>query len=310
MQTKLLREIKTKEELAKTLQIELSVLEKVAKEKYKHYRKRKEVKNGKEREYSVADKELKPIHKSIDTNILDKIDYPLEINGGIKGRSRAHNSLPHNRQTNVAKFDIKDFYPNTDPKKVYISFRSIGIWKEPAALLTKLTTTTYLPIGFASSPKISALVLTKLNRRLVKFLVSFGVKHSLWIDDLTLSGNYPIKKIHSEVKSIVKSEGYTLNEKKSNKSNIVYNNRPQKVTGVVINSDISIEKEKVKQIEKAIYVCKKFGVEKYIQANEPGLSIDTFRAKMAGRIGNMLSVNRKKYIHYYQDWKKISKKIK
>ena len=46
MQTKLLREIKTKEELAKTLQIELSVLEKVAKEKYKHYRKRKEVKNA------------------------------------------------------------------------------------------------------------------------------------------------------------------------------------------------------------------------------------------------------------------------
>ena len=305
MPTKLIKVIKTKSELAEILKIDLSHLEQVSKEKQKHYRKITELKNGKERVYSVADKILGQIHQSIDRNILNKLDFPKEINGGIKGRSRSTNAIPHIGSSNLAHFDIRNFYPSTKPSKVFVSFRSLSIWTEPAKLLTSLTTTDHLPIGFATSTKISALILTKLNRRLGPFLKKFGIKHTLWVDDLTLSGDYPIKKLHPVIKTIIEDEGYTLNEKKSDKSKIAYKRQAQVVTGININNDLSAERAKVDQVKRVIYVSRKFGACKYIDTNEVGISTKELKEKMAGRLGNLLSINKVKYKPLQDSWKKI-----
>lgn len=299
----LLEGIRTNEELAKVLGIPLANLEDIASKINTHYRIGKIKKGGKIRDSFIADAELREVHDSINQNILDKIDFPSEIMGGISRRSTAENAKKHQKKTNIARFDIQNFFPSTPPKKVFVSFRSIGIGRSPAKLLTSLATLGNLPVGFATSPKIACLVLIKLSRRLRAFLGKFGVVHTLWIDDINLSGNYPLNKLKSGVKTIVREEGYKLNPKKTG---ISYNRQPQFVNSINVNGSISAKKERVERVKFAIYISRKFGIENYIKKYEPGITIDELKRKMAGRIGNLVSINKSKYSNLQLEWKVIT----
>jgi len=297
--------INSKEELAKVLAIELGTLEKVSKEK--HYRKGKIVTNEKVREIYIADETLKKIQQNIDSKILNKIVFPPEIVGGVKGRSRSDYALPHVKKANIAHFDIKDFFPSTTPQKVFRGFRSIGIEKEASKLLTSLVTANnHLPIGFTTSPKISGLVLIKLNRRIKGYLDTKGAVHSIWIDDITVSGNIDLRRLKSSIKNFVQKEKYQLNLKPG-KIFFAYNRQPQITAGVNVNNDISAEKKKVESIKQTIFICGKIGIEKYIKQYEPGLSKNNFVNKMSGRLGNLISINKIKYKKLQEKWRLVLK---
>jgi RNA-directed DNA polymerase len=303
VKTKLLDlNIKTKEDLALVLGFKVSDLEAIAKNKWRHIRHHKKDVNGKIRNLYTADQLLESVHEKIDKKILNKISFPSEIKGGVKGRSQSSNAAVHQKARNIAHFDIKNFFPNTPPKKIFLSFLGLGISPEPSRLLTTLVTGDHLVQGFITSPKVSAMVLLRLNKRLSSFLKRFGVRHTIWIDDIVLSGEYPLKKLKSGIKTMVKEEGYILNEKKTK---ISYKNIPQKVTGVVINHDLSVENVKVSDIERTIHICTKYGIEGYLKNNKPGLSADKFKMIMAGNLGNLLSVNPQKYVDLHKRWRAI-----
>ncbi len=299
--------INSKEDLAKILAIPLEVLEKIVKNVSRHYKLGEISQKGKIRKLYKADKNLKEIQQKIDTNILDKIDFPPEINGGIKKRSRSINASVHVGKTNIARFDIKNFYPSTTAQKVFRSFVSIGIERNVSKLLTLLTTAdNHLPVGFTTSPKISALVLTKLSRRIKGYLDKYNSKHTIWIDDITISGNINLKRLKSSIKNFVEDEGYKLNK---DKTSFVYKRESQITTGINVNNDISAEKEKVKVVKNAIFVCGRFGMETYLKQYEPSMSVKNLTNVMAGRLGNLLSINREKYKKLQDQWKVIVKRI-
>jgi len=296
----------TEDDLSEVLNIPLGRLKEIARDINKHYRftKIRTGKKNKLRDTFIAKPELRRIHDSININILDKIDFPIEIRGGVRGRSVSSNASVHQNKINIACFDIKDFYPSTPPAKVFRSFTSIGISPKPARLLTRLVTLDSLPIGFATSPKLSALVLIKLSRRIKNFVKKFNVEHSIWIDDLTLSGNYPLKKLRSGIKTIVKDEGYRLNEEKTE---FRYRRQPQFVNSINVNGELTATKERVERVKLAIHISKKYGIKSYINKHEPGTTVDELKRKMAGRLGNLMSINRSKYEKLKKEWKDVVK---
>lgn len=306
MITKLDLQIKTNEDLARLLGEDLVYIQRLAKEKWSHIRYQKKLIKDKLRDLYVADKFLGPVHKKIDSLILDKIDFPKEIKGGIKGRSRASNASLHQNGSNVAHFDIKNFFPNTSPRKVYLSFRSIGISSDPAKLLVRLVTVDHLAQGFATSTKVSAMVLLKTNMRLQNFLIKTGTRHTIWVDDIVLSGKYPLRQLKSGVKTILKEEGYLINDKKTS---IRYKNEPQIITGIIVNQGLSASRVVVKDLRRIIYICEKYGIPAYLKMNLPNISMQEFKNKMAGNLGNLISINKEKYSKDHKKWMQICQKV-
>jgi len=151
-------------------------------------------KKGKERTFYVANDNLKKVHQKIN-KLLDALDYPINIQGGIAGRSIVTNASIHVGKKYVANYDIKNFFPSVNYKIVYRSFEKQKCTPEVRRMLTRFTTADgCLPQGFATSPKVSGLVLYNSNFRIETLLKPYDLAHTFWIDDLTVSGNRPIKK--------------------------------------------------------------------------------------------------------------------
>ena len=167
-------------------------------------------KKGKERIFYSADLDLKKIHKKIN-KLLNIIDFPFNIQGGLVGCSIATNASIHSGKKFVANYDIKNFFPSVNYKTVYKSFRAQKCSPDVSRILTRYTSADgSLPQGFATSPKVSGIVLLGVNKRLSALFQRFGLIHSFWIDDLTISGNYPIKKFQKILYKIFKQAGFSL----------------------------------------------------------------------------------------------------
>ena len=188
--------INTLKELSLRLGIELAILQDVAKYINLHYEKFPKRIGKKERMLYKTDYSLGKIHNRIERRLLDRFDFPPSIQGGIKGRSLLTNTKPHAEKMNVGHFDIKNFFPSVKPRRVYNAFNKLECSPDVAHLLARLVTADeHLPQGFGTSTKIAALILLNADKRLSIFLKKYGIKHTIWVDDITVSGKYPIKKL-------------------------------------------------------------------------------------------------------------------
>src|SRR4030043_1937092 len=140
-------------------------------------------KKGKERIFYSANPNLKKIHKKIN-KLLDTINYPVNIQGGLVGCSIKTNASIHSGKKFVANYDIKNFFPSVKYKTIYKSFRAQKCSPNVSRILTRYTSADgSLPQGFATSPKVSGIVLLGVNKRLSVLFKRFGLIHSFWIDD-------------------------------------------------------------------------------------------------------------------------------
>lgn len=249
-------------------------------------------KKGKERVFYNANENLKKIHKKIN-QLLDTLDYPINIQGGIAGRSIVTNASIHVGKKYVANYDIKNFFPSVNYKIVYRAFEKQKCTPEVCRMLTRFTTADgCLPQGFATSPKISGLVLYSANFRIEKFLKPFGLIHTFWIDDLTISGDKPIKKFQKMFYKIFKQEGFTLHDDPK-KTKITDSRHRQTCTGLIINQELNPEKGLKDKVRKELYLCKKFGVNNFIKEHNLPFDKDKYLRKLAGNISFLCSVNSK-----------------
>lgn len=254
-------------------------------------------KKGKERKFFNGSKNLKLVHKRIN-RLLDRIEYPVSIQGGIAGRSIYTNALIHAGKKFVANYDIKNFFPSIDYHLVYSAFLAQKCSPNVARVLTRLTTADgHLPQGFATSPKVSGLVLASIDKRLIKPLQRYGLKHSFWIDDLTVSGNHAIKALQKLIYKIFSQERFKLNE---HKTKITDRKQKQVCTGLIINSQPNADRKARDQIRKELYLCKKFGVTGFLKRNKPSVSEKEYIENLRGRISFLCSINVKNLIYKEQ----------
>jgi len=252
-------------------------------------------KKDKERIFYVANNNLKKIHQKIN-KLLDTLDYPINIQGGIAGRSIVTNASVHVGKKYVATYDIKNFFPSVNYRIIYKSFEKQKCTPEVCRMLTRLTTADgCLPQGFATSPKVSGLVLYKANFRIEKLLKPYSLVHTFWIDDLTISGNHPIKKFQKLLYKIFRQESFSLHDDPK-KAKITDSKQRQTCTGLVINQELNAKKALREKVRKELYLCKKFGVNNFLEEHNMSFNKDTYLRKLAGNISFLCSVNKKKLV--------------
>ena len=221
-------------------------------------------KSGGVRTIEAPSDELKKIQLWIKENILDKFTPSQNAKGFKKGVSIYDNALPHVGKELVINFDLKDFFPSVEYCDIYKIFKYIGYTDGVSKLLTKLCTNpeNVLPQGSPASPVISKLVSLKLDKRLGELAKSIGASYTRYADDITFSGEINIQKYEILIRKIIYEEGYRVNEDKFRRQ--LYFQR-QEVTGLIVNDKVSIPERKIKEIENAIYYCKKYGVANHMK---------------------------------------------
>ena len=203
----------------------------------------------------------------IKNNILDNIKVSQHAKGFRKNMSIVDNARQHVNKEIVISVDLKDFFTTIDYMRVYKIYKYMGYTNEVSHLLTKLCTNAdnVLPQGSPASPVISNIVCLKLDKRMDALAKSFNASYSRYADDMTFSGDKNIISILNCVNEIIVDEGFIVN---NDKIRWRYQYQRQEVTGLTVNKKINVSKSILKELDDAIYYCKKFGVVNHMKKIE------------------------------------------
>jgi retron-type reverse transcriptase len=173
--------------------------------------------NGETRQIRQPRKDLKAIQAWILRNILDKLTPSPYATAYRKNRSIASGILPHCNNRYFLCLDLEDFFPSISVRRVTKIFMIVGYSKHIANILARLCTCDgNLPQGAVTSPSLSNLIASKLDRRLVGYLSRRNIIYTRYADDITLSANSPmiLSKSLPMVLRIIKSEHFRPNLEK------------------------------------------------------------------------------------------------
>lgn len=146
----------------------------------------------------------------------------------------------------------------------------------------------------------------QIDKRLAAFFGKYKVSHSFWIDDLAVSGNYPIKKLVPMVRKIFQQSGFSLHTE--DKFSIKHKSQQQKVTGLVINLQPTTPKHWRLQLKQALHICNKYGIKSYLEWQNIEIEPTAFLNTLRGRIVFLNSINADKRINRL--WWTLAKKYK
>jgi len=136
---------------------------------------------------------LKGIQARIQCLILNKVHYPIYLQGSIKDpispRGQKANACLHVRKRVLISEDIKQFFPSVSSHVVFDIWHRFFKFPPPVAeILTKLTTKEgALPQGTKTSALLANLVFWEFEWRLVADFHGRGITYSRLIDDITCS---------------------------------------------------------------------------------------------------------------------------
>ena len=223
--------------------MESTILKNILKRKRKNYRCFEiEHFNGKIRTVQSPRTYLKVVQWWILDNILAKYEHDDCIHGFVKGRSYYSNAKVHHGARHLLTLDIKNFFPNIKSNQVASVFEGFGYAAGSAKILTEICTLSErLPQGAPTSPSISNIAFSRIDDELKKVSAEAGFIYSRYADDLTFSGQEYIKKsFYKEVKRIVVTGGFNLNEEKTRFLGV---GDKMEVTGLVINDKIQLPRK-------------------------------------------------------------------
>lgn len=159
---------------------------------------------------------LKRIQRSILDNVLLRLaPFPASF-GAIKGKTIKDNAKAHVGSEFMAKLDIKDFYPSIHSTKVYTFFcEAQECSPDVAHILTALTTRDHaLPLGISTSPALADQIVRPIDVRIAGMAMRVGLKYTRYVDDITLSGSFPLERLAKTVAKILRQSGFKVKASK------------------------------------------------------------------------------------------------
>lgn len=251
---------------------------------------------------------LKVVQQKILREILDKIPVHSACHGFTLGRSIRTNAVPHTGKRVVVKLDLENFYTTVSHSRVVAIFRSLGYSREAAIWLTGLTTAAippgleapnndlyilnayrgrHLPQGAPTSPTLANLSAFSLDLRLSGLARTYRAQYTRYADDLTFSGPQKfldgLQTFLQLVSKIIKAERFRLHP---SKRHVLRNNQQQKVTGVVVNSRVNVDRSDFDRLKALLHNCLTRGVS--TQNHEQHAD---FSQHVLGRIGHVKLLN-------------------
>jgi RNA-directed DNA polymerase len=228
--------------------------------------------DGSKRKIQFPNKKLKAIQAWILRNILDKFE-PTEYATAYKsGSNILDNTTPHINNRYFLLLDMEDFFPSITENRVKRIFSLMGYNNRASNILAALCTVEKnLPQGAVTSPAISNLIASQLDRRLGGYTSKRNIVYTRYADDLTFSTNNPtsLRKAFPRIKKIINTEHFVVNERKTK---FVGPRRRAKITGLIKSGSspsFRIGNEKKHEMRGVFYRYFKFGdlPERYRTAN-------------------------------------------
>ena len=221
-----------------------------------------------------------PNLKLVQRWILDNILTSVELHDAAKayraGYSVKDNAKFHREREFVYQIDVEDFFGSISYFKVNQIFRDFGYTKAVAMLLAKICTLGgALPQGAPTSGALSNVVLTDFDTDLFAFARSMSLRYTRYADDITISGDeIDFRRVTEFVRCELRKQNLKLNSKKTR---ILRKWQKQKVTGIVVNKKLSIDRSIIKELRQVVYYIEKYGLFghlRMIQEKEPEFYLD------------------------------------
>lgn len=272
---------------------------------------------------------LRHIQEWIKHNILDQIIQPDYVTAFVKGRNILTNAKIHEGKKYVLKIDLKNFFESINVRRVCAAFKWMGYEGNVASCLAKLCTAKidefkynlleeqseiqelfeelfqkeepFLIQGAPTSPGLANIVCAKLDRRIKRLSQEMGFNYSRYADDLTFSADdlASLPKI-GLIRKIVQSEGFTLNEKKTE---LLHQGNKQMVTGLLVDGNVRVPGRYKRDIMRHIHFCQKYGGRVHFNRIKPGKAYG--KEWLEGRIRYVYSVEPDFAKKMWQEFEKI-----
>ncbi len=233
--------------------------------------------------------------------ILDQIELPSYMHGGVKKHSPITNAAPHVRKRAVLNFDIADFFPSIKPSHVYETFyKHCRFSADVSRILTRLVTfERQLPQGSPTSTVVANLVILPLAQRLHKLAEKHGCDYSQFVDDGTVSGPAYIENLRPLIDKIIRQERFCASPK-PHKRMTKYQSDEQVVTGVRVNRRIDVPSQKVEKLREDLCHL-------YIKMRTGTKPSDSEIASLKGKIQFVTTLNAQKGNRFRNRFAKILK---
>lgn len=243
--------------------------------------------SGGRRELSSPVPSLMATQRWINENILKNIAAHDAAHGFVEKRSVVTNANMHVGAECALRLDLKDFFPSIPLRRGIAIFMRCGYTPAVSYLLASICFLDgRLPQGAPTSPAISNIVAKRMDARIHGLSQQRGLHYTRYADDICISG----KKIGNDIlfasRSIIKSEGFSLND---DKTRFMNRNSKMIIAGVSISRGrLTLPRTSVREIKKKCHWLLQFGL--YNHFDRTGERDPIVIERLIGRLGFWLQV--------------------
>ena len=193
--------------------------------------------SGKTRDLVYPEGRLRTVHERLKFH-LSKIIQPSYLMSPRKGRSQRDNAEAHLEAAQFLTLDLKQFYPSTTRQMIRNSLvAQFEMQSDVAGLIAHIATADNRAcFGSPLTPVLAALVHRPMFNKIADRCAEDDLSYTVWVDDLTVSGEQITGSFRPDVRDIVAQSGLRSHKLKSHTGN-----RPVFITGIgVVGSNLIV----------------------------------------------------------------------
>lgn len=166
------------------------------------------------------------------TRLLDRVQRPEFLHSATKGRSHVTNAQAHSAKVPIFCTDISKFFENTTQAHVKQFLLDMDWSPDLARMMSSaLCVDGHLPTGSAVSPILSYFVHRSAFGEIAQICRDANVTMTLYVDDVTISGEHATKTLLYRIKHILMRRGLKTHKERWSQAGAMV------VTGAVPTSD-------------------------------------------------------------------------
>lgn len=227
------------------------------------------------RELHIPHPALKRLQRRLCTILNEVYGGRAPVHGFVPGRSILTHARQHAGRRHVLNVDLKDFFPSISFQRVrgMLLAKPYALPKPVASWIAQLVSPKDgLPQGAPTSPIISNMICSRLDRDLLKIAAKHRCIYSRYADDITISTSrrqFPealaseveydgVKRLvlGGELTKAIESNWFSVNELKVR---LRTKYQHQETTGLTVNEFPNVKREFVRQIRAMLHAIRKFG---------------------------------------------------
>ena len=172
---------------------------------------------------------LRPVHIRV-RKLLSRIEPPGFLFCPVKGRSYVSNAAVHIGSKELRTLDVANYFPSTPRHRVYWFFNTVmNCSTDVASILAKLLTSDgNLATGSTASPILSFYAFQDMWLKVADLAHTANCKLSVYMDDVTVSGDQVSEALMWAIRSQVHSRGLKYHKER------YYRGSKGEVTGVIV----------------------------------------------------------------------------